>query len=114
MITMSEEARKELEAYFGDKREPIRIILSAGGCGGPHLQLVLDAAGDEDVVYDVNSFSICMSKELEEMVGGVAIDLTYMGFTLTPEIPLPGGGSCGSCCGSCGSKSEENGEEASN
>ncbi len=32
MITVTEEARKELEAYFADKEKtPIRIYLAAGG-----------------------------------------------------------------------------------
>mgnify|MGYP000441260447 FL=1 len=38
--------------------------------------------------------------------GGVTIDLTYMGFSVEPEIPLAntGGSSCGGSCssGSCG------------
>jgi hypothetical protein len=34
-------------------------------------------------------------------VGGVKIDVSYMGFIVEPELPL-GGGSCGSCGSSCG------------
>ncbi len=41
-----------------------------------------------------------MSPDLAKSVGGVSIDLTYMGFTVEPEIPLA---SEGSSCGSCGS-----------
>lgn len=36
MITLSENARKELEAYFADKeRQTIRVYLAPGGCSGP-------------------------------------------------------------------------------
>ena len=35
MIVLSENARKELEAYFADKeRQTIRVYLAPGGCSG--------------------------------------------------------------------------------
>lgn len=37
-----------------------------------------------------------------ERIGGVKIDVSYMGFIVEPELPL-GGGSCGTCGSSCGS-----------
>ena len=49
----------------------------------------------------------CLSEGKEAgFAGGVSIDLTYMGFSVEPEIPLAntGGSSCGGSCssGSCG------------
>ena len=93
MIVLSENARKELEAYFADKeRQTIRVYLAPGGCSGPRLVLALDEPGDEDARFEQDGFAFC-------------IDLSYLGFTVTPEVPLPsaGGSSCGGCCGSCGS-----------
>ena len=47
MIILSENARKELEAYFADKeRQTIRVYLAPGGCSGPRLVLALDEPGD--------------------------------------------------------------------
>ena len=98
MITLSENARKELEAYFADKeRQTIRVYLAPGGCSGP--------PGDEDARFEQDGFAFCINKELLQQVKSVSIDLSYLGFTVTPEVPLPssGGSSCGGCCGSCGS-----------
>ena len=106
MIKLTENARKELEAFFADKpKSGIRVYLAPGGCSGPHLGLALDEANDDDHVVEEGGFTFCASKGLWEQIGGVSIDLSYMGFTLDPVNPLPGGsGSCGGgCCGSCGS-----------
>ena len=107
MITLSENARKELEAYFADKeRQTIRVYLAPGGCSGPRLVLALDEPGDEDARFEQDGFAFCINKELLQQVKSVSIDLSYLGFTVTPEVPLPssGGSSCGGCCGSCGSQ----------
>ena len=103
MITLSENARKELEAYFADKeRQTIRVYLAPGGCSGPRLVLALDEPGDEDARFEQDGFAFCINKELLQQVKSVSIDLSYLGFTVTPEVPLPssGGSSCGGCCGS--------------
>ena len=87
MITLSENARKELEAYFADKeRQTIRVYLAPGGCSGPRLVLALDEPGDEDARFEQDGFAFCINKEL-----------------LQVPLPSSGGSSCGGCCGSCGS-----------
>ena len=49
MISLTEEARKELEAYFeGKEKTPIRVYLAPGGCSGPRLALALDEPGEDD------------------------------------------------------------------
>lgn len=110
MIILTDNARKELEGFFqGQDKQPIRVFLSAG-CHGAQLQLVLDGPTDADSAYDVEGFTFCLDKELEETVGDVNIDVTYMGFVMTTERPLPEiPSSCGSCCSSCGSHAEEGG-----
>lgn len=71
----------------------------------PGFVLALDEPGDEDARFEQDGFAFCINKELLQQVKSVSIDLSYLGFTVTPEVPLPsaGGSSCGGCCGSCGS-----------
>ena len=103
MFTISETASHELEAYFADKEKtPIRVYLAAGGSSGPRLALALDEPTPEDKVFEQDGFTFCIAGDLLETVGGVSIDLTYMGFSVEPEIPLAntGGSSCGGSCSS--------------
>ena len=106
MLTLTEQAVKELEAFFADRdREPIRVYLAPGGCSGPRLALALDAPGDEDQSMEADGFSFCIRKELLDQVEAITIDASPLGFELTPKNPLPstGGSACGGCCGGCGS-----------
>ena len=107
MISLTEEARKELEAYFeGKEKTPIRVYLAPGGCSGPRLALALDEPGEDDETSEDNGLTLCINKELVEKVGAVTVGMTHMGFVVESEIPLPSGGNgggCSSCCGGCGS-----------
>lgn len=105
MLKMTENATKELEAFFADKeKSTVRLYLAPGGCSGPRLALALDEAGDDDIVMEEKGFTFCAGKRLWEEIGGATIDLSYMGFTVQPDKPLPGAGAsgCASCGGSCG------------
>lgn len=104
MITLTENARKELEAYFADKEKAsVRLYMAAGGCSGPRLALALDEPNNEDKTFTVDGFTFCVNTELMETIGGATVDLTCMGFTVTPVNELPGGGGCGGggCGGGC-------------
>ena len=104
MINLSDGARQELEAFFADKpKAGIRVYLAPGGRSGPRLALALDEPTDNDKAFEVNGFTFCLENSLLERIGGVKIDVSYMGFIVEPEIPLQGGSSCGSCGSSCGS-----------
>lgn len=106
MIKLTQEAQKELDAYFdGKDKATIRIYLAPGGCSGPRLALAIDDSGDDDVSKEAGGYNFCVNKELLEQIKGVTIDLNQMGFVLTPENPLPessGKSACGGCCGGCG------------
>ena len=107
MLTLTDAAQKELEGFFADREKAtVRIYLAPGGCSGPRLALALDEPTPEDKVFEQDGFTFCIAGDLLETVGGVSIDLTYMGFSVEPEIPLAntGGSSCGGSCssGSCG------------
>lgn len=49
---------------------------------------------------EVNGFKLVMDKELYEKAQPVKVDVSYMGFTVTSNLELGGGGGCSS--GSCG------------
>ena len=96
MISLTEEARKELEAYFeGKEKTPIRVYLAPGGCSGPRLALALDEPGEDDETSEDNGLTLCINKELAEKVGAVTVGMTHMGFVVESEIPLPSGGNGG-------------------
>ena len=79
MITVSDEARRELEAYFADKEKtPIRVYLAPGGCGGPRLALALDEPGEEDMSVEDHGITYCINKDLVTAVEAVSIQLTPM------------------------------------
>lgn len=105
MIQASDNAIKELRAYFSGKEvSPVRVFLAPGGCSGPKLALALDEARDTDEVFDVEEFTFVMEKDLHEEAQPVSIDMSHMGFVIESSLQL--GGSCGSggcSSGGCGS-----------
>jgi len=113
MITVSETAVNELNDFFSDKeKSSIRVYLAPGGCSGPHLALALDTPGDDDAIFDTAGYTFCISKDLFVQTGDVAVDVTYMGFSLEPANPISSGGGCCGCAssgcsssGSCGGAS---------
>lgn len=104
-VSLTPEAKKELDAYFeGKEKGDIRIFMAPGGCSGPRLVLALDEPKDEDEVLDVDGYKFCIDKNLANDTGDIRIELNDMGFMVIPEKPLPqpAGGGCGGCCGGCG------------
>lgn len=106
MISLTEEARKELEAYFeGKEKTPIRVYLLPAAAADP-LGPRPRRTGEDDETSEDNGLTLCINKELAEKVGAVTVGMTHMGFVVESEIPLPSGGNgggCSSCCGGCGS-----------
>ena len=66
--------------------------------------MALDGPKDDDSVFEEGGFTFCINKELLEKVEAVTLDLSYMGFSVEPRVPLaaPAGGEskCGGCSGS--------------
>ncbi len=102
MITVTEKAQQELNAYFeGKEVGAIRVHLAQGGCSGPRLMLALDEANANDEVFVQNNYTYCIEKELLQQAKSVTIDFTYMGFSVESEVSF-GGGGCGSGgCSGC-------------
>jgi hypothetical protein len=67
--------------------------------------LALDGSTDDDEQYNEGGFSFCINKALLAKIGGVTIDMTYMGFMVSPEIPLEESGASSACGGCAGSTS---------
>ncbi len=108
MITLSESASKELAAFFAshaDAQKSIRVFFAPGGCCGPAATMALDEPGEDDVTETLDGVTFCMQKDLFEKVGSVAVDLGYMGFSITTERPFadPGQSGCSTCGGGCSS-----------
>lgn len=105
MLSVSENAVKELNEFFSDKeKSPIRIYLAPGGCSGPRLALALDAPGDADQTFDEAGYNFCVEKDLLTQTGDISIDVNYMGFAVESANSMGGGGCCGcASSGSCGS-----------
>lgn len=98
MITLSDEARGELEEFFSAKeKSPIRVFI-ARGCGGARLALALDPAGDDDKTFVNNDFTFVIDESLLATTGDISITLTDMGFEVSSANPLPDmGGGCSGC-----------------
>lgn len=106
MLTVSEDAKKELDEFFSDKdKSPIRIYLAPGGCSGPRLALALDNPGDDDQSFAEAGHNFCINKDLFEQTGNISVDVTYMGFAVESANPIGGGSGCCGCAsaGGCAS-----------
>ncbi|MCR4667291.1 MAG: IscA/HesB family protein [Desulfovibrio sp.] len=104
MIELSDSARKEFDEFFAakpDEQKNIRIFKSMS-CSGPRLNLALDNPNEEDAVEKNGDYQFCINKELKDQIKSVKIDLSYMGFIVEPEVPLPAPKEGESCCASCG------------
>jgi Fe-S cluster assembly iron-binding protein IscA len=104
MITVTDAAKKELDAYFADNTpSSIRVFLAPGGCSGPRLALALDEPKDTDTTAEEKGYMFCMNNELLTQVSHVTVNFSHMGFSVDPDIPLnTGGGGCGGCSSASG------------
>lgn len=65
MISLSDAARKELDAFFSgnpDAKKSVRVFPAPGGCCGPTLSMALDDADDNDVSEEIGGVTYCMTK----------------------------------------------------
>lgn len=101
-VTLSDSAREELDAYFGDReRTPVRIYLAPGGCSGPRPALALDQPADQDEIYEAGGYAFCINRELAAAIGAVAVDFSSRGFSINCATPPGGENACAGCAGGC-------------
>jgi len=64
--------------------------------------LVLDEPKESDTVFKVNGYTMIMDKDLQESTKEVTVDYVNYGiragFQVTSQVPVAGGGGCGSSC----------------
>ena len=106
MVTVTQPAKAQLDAYFAEnEKAPIRIFLASGSCAGPMLTLALDEPKDSDDVFDIEGYSFVVDKELLTQAKPLTVDFACSGFSVDSSLKLSGGGGCGGGCscsgGSC-------------
>lgn len=104
MLTLSDAAREELDAFFEDREKtPIRVYLAPGGCAGPRLNLALDNPGEDDTVFEEKGHTFCMNSDLYVAAKNVSIGFSDLGFSVQSELQTGSAGGCSpSCCSGCG------------
>jgi len=65
------------------------------------LALVLDEPTDMDQVFEFNGFKFIADKNLLQQAQPVKVDFKGVGFQITSNLKMEGGG-CGSCGSTCG------------
>ena len=64
--------------------------------------MVLDEPKDKDQVFKINGFTMLVDDSLMKMTKDITVDFVdsgmRSGFTVTSEVPIGGGGGCGSGC----------------
>ncbi len=81
MLEATKSATEKIAEYFKDREiEPIRIFLSAGGCGLPSLAMDLDEPKDSDDVFDIDGFKFIIDKEFMKEAEPIKVDYTRSGF----------------------------------
>lgn len=105
MLEVTQEAQKQIKAYFTDKPvQPIRIFLHNGGCSGPQIAMAIDGPKENDKTFKVGDFEFVMDKAFLIQAQPVKVDFAATGFKITSSMELPQGcqgcGSSSSCCSS--------------
>ena len=96
MLEVTKSATDKIAEYFKDREAaPIRIFLSAGGCGLPSLALDLDEPKDSDDVFDIDGFNFIVDKEFMKEAEPIKVDFTGFGFQIDCALEFEEG--CAGC-----------------
>ena len=96
MLEVTKSATDKIAEYFKDREiSPIRIFLSAGGCGLPSLALDLDEPKDTDDIFDIDGFNFIVDKEFMKEAEPIKVDFTGFGFQFDCSIEFEEG--CSAC-----------------
>ena len=96
MLEVTKSATDKIAEYFKDRdAAPIRIFLSAGGCGLPSLALDLDEPNDTDNVFNIDGFQFIIDKEFMKEAEPIKVDFTRSGFQFYCSLEFEEG--CSAC-----------------
>jgi Fe-S cluster assembly iron-binding protein IscA len=106
MLTLTDTAKEQLDAYFAENNvesAPIRLYVG-GGCSGPQLALGLDNPNAEtDTVIEEKGYTFVVENDLLEHAKPVTINVTPMGLSIESSLQFEQAeGGCGSGCSGCG------------
>ncbi|MFA9497219.1 MAG: IscA/HesB family protein [Deltaproteobacteria bacterium] len=103
MLEVTKSATDKIAEYFKDREvAPIRIFLSAGGCGLPSLALDLDEPNDTDNVFDIDGFQFIVDKEFMKEAEPIKVDFTRSGFQFYCSLEFEEGCSACATSSACG------------
>ena len=103
MLEVTKSATDKIAEYFKDREvAPIRIFLSAGGCGLPSLALYLDEPNDTDNVFNIDGFQFIVDKKFMKEAEPIKVDFTRSGFQFYCSLEFEEGCSACATSSSCG------------
>jgi len=103
MLEVTKSATVKIAEYFKDREAaPIRIFLSAGGCGLPSLALDLDEPNDTDNVFNIDGFQFIIDKEFMKEAEPIKVDFTRSGFQFYCSLEFEEGCSACATSSACG------------
>jgi Fe-S cluster assembly iron-binding protein IscA len=94
VIKLDPQAAEAIKAFLADKEicRPIRIDLCFKGCCDPSLELRVDKAASQDVLYNLSGLQFVISPETYELTGDVTIshvnEADKKGFIVKSQKPL--------------------------
>lgn len=115
MLTVTESAISNLKEYLDKNKidSPIRVAMQSS-CAGVGLGLALDSEKPEDRIFREGGLTFLVNEGVFASTGAITVNYVTqtsgcgcgggVGFTVTPEKKLAGGGCGGGSCstGSCG------------
>ena len=103
MLEVTKSATDKIAEYFKDREvAPIRIFLSAGGCGLPSLALDLDEPNDTDNVFNIDGFQFIVDREFMKEAELIKVDFTRSGFQFYCSLEFEEGCSACATSSACG------------
>jgi Fe-S cluster assembly iron-binding protein IscA len=102
MLTVTENAQKQIALFFEENAsKPIRVFLS-NGCGAPQIAMALDEARPDDRSFEFAGVQYLVDSAFLSQAQPIEIDFAANGFAISSSLELGSGcagcGSSGQCC----------------
>jgi Fe-S cluster assembly iron-binding protein IscA len=103
MLTVTENAQKQIAIFLEGKRIKAIRIMKTDACPGPRLELGLDEVKVEDSVFQIAGVTYMVDKVLMAQVQTIDIDFSDHGFDISSSLELgPQCSGCGTPNSRCG------------